>query len=287
VALLGRPNVGKSTLLNKILGEKIVITSRKPQTTRNRIKGVLGHNGCQLIFFDTPGVHEGEKLINRYMSRRALSTLSEVDLALLLVDAREGVNEEDSVLAARIAESKVPAFVVVSKSDLKEGMGVEFSSLLPGSRVFEVSSFSGKGITELLDAIAEKMPEGPACYPEDYLTDRPERFIAQEFIREKIFELTGEELPYSVAVTVESWEEKPEQDLNVIHATIHVERDSQKAIIIGKGGNLIKEIGKRARADIEKLLGTRVFLDLHVGVEKNWTKDPVQLKRFGYGDADQ
>jgi GTP-binding protein Era len=286
VALIGRPNVGKSTLLNKILGEKIVITSRKPQTTRNSIKGIINHKNSQIVIFDTPGVHEGTKLINRYMARRALSTLSEVDLVLFLVDAKDGVREEDRVLAGKISEAKVPVFVVVNKSDVREGAGAEFSPLLGTSEVFEVSALSGKGVEALLDAVAAAMPENPACYPEDYLTDRPERFIAQEFIREKVFELTGEELPYSVAVTVELWEEKPEQDLNVIHATIHVERDSQKAIIIGKGGTLIKEIGKRARMDLEKLLGTRVFLDLHVGVEKNWTKDPVQLKRFGYGEAD-
>jgi GTP-binding protein Era len=282
VALLGRPNVGKSTLLNRLLGEKIAITSPKPQTTRNRVAGVVNLGECQIVFFDTPGVHESARLINRYMSVQALSTLGEVDAALLLVDARQQPTGDDEVLAERIRQSSVPALLVVNKTDAGRYDAAEFRGLLPEAPFYEVSALTGKGVGPLLADIAARMPEGPAYYPDDILTDRPERFIAAEYIREKVFLLTGEEVPYSVAVTVEAWEDKPEQNLAVIHATLHVERDSQKGILVGRGGKLVKEIGRRARLDLEKLLGCRVFLDLHVAVEHNWTKDPRQLKRFGY-----
>ncbi|GAB4268997.1 MAG: GTPase Era [Deferrisomatales bacterium] len=282
IGLLGRPNVGKSTLLNRILGQKLAITSPKPQTTRNRIAGVLNRGHVQLVLFDTPGVHEGTKLINRYMVREALACLPDVDAAVLLVDATEPPGPDDEALARRLREARVPILLAVNKVDVGTVPTEAFAGLLPFHSVHRVSALTGQGVETLLDTLAALLPEGPEYYPEDMLTDRTERFIAQEFIREKLFELTGEEIPYAVAVTVESWKEKPGEDLVVIHATIHVERDSQKGIVIGKGGRLIKEVGKRARLDLEALLGVRVYLDLHVSVDRNWTKNPQALRRYGY-----
>ncbi|RMG84342.1 MAG: GTPase Era [Candidatus Dadabacteria bacterium] len=282
VGILGRPNVGKSTLLNRVLGQKVVITSPKPQTTRNRVAGVLTRGGVQMVFFDTPGVHGGEKLLNRYMVKEALACVPDVDVALFLVDAVTGRHRDDEVLAEHLGRSGKPVILVVNKADQGRTATEAFLDLVTPVSVHRISALTGEGVDELLEDLAGRMPEGPAYFPEDQLTDRPERFLAEEFIREKLFELTGEEIPYSVAVTVEAWEERPETDLVVIHATIHVERPSQKGIVIGKGGRLIKEVGRRARLDLEALLGARVFLDLHVTVDRNWTKDPRALRRFGY-----
>ncbi len=281
IGLLGRPNVGKSTLLNCFLGEKIAITSAKPQTTRNRVAGVLNRGSVQMVFFDTPGVHEGAKLLNRYMVREALSCLPDVDAAVLLVDAVEGLRSDDQRLAGHLGEASIPVLLAVNKVDVGGTPTELFAGLLPFHSCHRVSALTGEGTAGLLDSLAELLPEGPEYYPEDMLTDRSERFIAQEFIREKLFDLTGEEIPYSLAVTVESWQER-ENGVVVIHATIHVERESQKGIVIGKRGHLIKEVGLRARTDLEGLLGAPVFLDLHVSVDKNWTKDPRALRRYGY-----
>lgn len=282
IGLLGRPNVGKSTLLNRLLGEKIAITSPKPQTTRNRIAGVLNRGHTQLIFFDTPGVHVGEKLINRYMVKEALSCLPDLNAAVFLVDASSGPTEDDRSLARHLAGATVPVVLAVNKVDAGSERTESFAGLLPFHSSYRLSAATGRGVEELLGGLADLLPEGPEYYPDDVLTDRTERFIAEEFIREKAFQLTGEEVPYSIAVTVESWKENPETGVVVVYATIHVERDSQKGILIGKGGRLIKQIGTRARQDLEGLLQARVFLDLHVSVDRNWTKDPVALKRFGY-----
>ena len=287
VAIVGRPNVGKSTLLNRFIGEKLVITSPKPQTTRNRITGIINRGRAQLVFFDTPGVHASGKLFNQYMTKKALSTLAEVEAVLFMVDSTKGVTEAEKIIAEKLAEVDAKKFLIVNKVDSGPRRAVDFKVLGDFDGVYEISALKGDGVEGLLSLLAAAMPEGPVYYPDDAITDRPERFIAQEYIREKVFELTGEELPYSVAVTVESWEDKPSKNVSVVYATIHVERNSQKAIIIGKGGQMIKEIGKRARKDLQELLGTKVFLDLHVGVEHNWTKSPHQLKRFGYDDGDR
>ncbi len=281
VGLLGRPNVGKSTLLNRVLGQKLAITSPKPQTTRNRLAGVLNRGPVQMVFLDTPGVHRGSKPINRYMEREALACLPDVDAVVLLVDAAEGRRSDDEELARRLSGARVPVILAVNKADVGRTSTDAFASLLPFRSVHRISALTGAGVDALLDDLVSLLPEGPEYFPDDALTDRSERFIAQEFIREKVFELTGEEVPYSVAVTVESWKER-ENGMVVVHATIHVERDSQKGIVIGKGGHLIKAIGQRAREDLEALLGTSVFLDLHVAVEHNWTRDPRALRRFGY-----
>jgi GTP-binding protein Era len=281
IGLLGRPNVGKSTLLNRLLGQKLAITSPKPQTTRNRLAGVLNRGSAQLVFFDTPGVHEGEKLLNRFLVREALACLPDLDAVVFLVDAAEGLRPGDEALAARLRTAAAPVLLGVNKVDLGSAPTEAFSGLLPFHSCHRLSALTGEGIEGLLDALTALLPEGPEYYPEDQLTDRSERFIAQEFIREKIFELTGEEVPYSVAVTVDRWEER-DNGVVAVYATIHVERDSQKGIVIGKGGRLLRAVGQRARLDLEALLGTRVFLDLHVSVDKNWTKDPRGLQRYGY-----
>lgn len=282
IGILGRPNVGKSTLLNHILGQKLVITSPKPQTTRNRVAGVCNREAVQMIFFDTPGVHQGEKLINRYMVREALSCVPEVDVALLLMDATAVPNADDRALAGQLVAAPVPVLLAVNKVDVGRNPTEMYVGPHTYHAVHRVSAASGEGVAALLDTVAGLLPEGPEYYPEDMLSDRSERFIAEEFIREKLFELTEEEIPYSVAVTVDQWQEKTDADLVVIHATIHVERDSQKGMVIGKRGALIKAVGQQAREDLERLLGTRVYLDLHVSVDKNWTKNPRALRRYGY-----
>jgi len=280
VAILGRPNVGKSTLLNALLGEKLAITSAKPQTTRNRISGVVNRGACQLVFVDTPGIHDSARLLNVHLNRQALAALEEVDCVLFLVEKGSRENPGDRLIADRLSCLSVPVMLVVNKCDV-EGPDSDFSSLGAFYRRFDISAVNGRGLPELMESLAALMPEGAHYYPDDEFTDRPERFIVEEFVREKVFALTGEEIPYSTAVTVDLWEEREGRDLIVIHATIHVERASQKGIIIGKGGAMIKRIGRAAREDIEKLLDAKVFLDLHVGVEHNWTKDERMLKRFG------
>ncbi|MBE0617861.1 MAG: GTPase Era, partial [Proteobacteria bacterium] len=216
-----------------------------------------------------------------FMAREALACLPGVDAAVFLVDAQEGRRADDEALARRLQGVSVPVLLGVNKIDVGRAGTEAFSDLLAFHSCHRLSAVTGEGVEGLLEALSGILPEGPEYYPEDQLTDRSERFIAQEFIREKIFELTGEEIPYSVAVTVDRWEER-ENGVIVIHATIHVERDSQKGIVIGKGGRLIREVGQRARADLEALLDTRIFLDLHVSVDKNWTKDPRGLRRYGY-----
>lgn len=281
VGLLGRPNVGKSTLLNRVLGQKLAITSPKPQTTRNRLAGVVNRGHAQLVLLDTPGVHRGTQAMNRYMEREALSCVPDADALVFLADAEEGRRPGDDALAERLAGARAPILLAVNKADVGRTPTAAFSSLLAFHSVHRISARTGEGIEGLLDALVSLLPEGPEYFPDDALTDRSERFIAQEFIREKVFALTGEEVPYSTAVTVESWKER-ENGMVVVHATVHVERDSQKAIVIGKGGHLIKAIGQRAREDLEALLGAPVYLDLHVAVERNWTRDPRALRRFGY-----
>jgi GTP-binding protein Era len=216
------------------------------------------------------------------MTEEALSTLGDVDAVVFMVDARTGATPADLSIAEHLRQVQIPIFLAVNKVDTGSHDASAFAGLGAFRAVHELSAVTGVGVLGLLDELVGVMPEGPMYYPDDVYTDRPERFIVQEYIREKIFSLTGEEVPYSTAVTVEAWEDVPERNLSVIHATIHVERPSQKAILIGKGGALIKQIGKLAREDMEKLLGNRVFLELHVGVEHNWTKDPRQLRRFGY-----
>ena len=288
VAIIGAPNVGKSTLLNAILGEKISIVSRKPQTTRNVIRGVKNLKDCQIIFLDTPGLHRAKGLLNEFMVKQALSALSDCDCALCLIDAKNpGGPGGEGFLIENLKRLKCPVFLVVNKVDLVEKRTLlplmeKYLRLFPFKEAVPVSALKRDGIELLVDILSKNMPSGPRYFPEDIITDQPERFIASEIIREKIFTLTKEEIPYSVAVVVEEFKERPRKNLTYISAVINVEKDSQKAILIGKGGGMLKSVGTYAREDIERLLGAKVFLKLFVRVKKGWTKDERALKEFGY-----
>jgi len=287
VSIIGPPNVGKSTLLNRLIGEKIAIISPKPQTTRNRILAVKTTPEYQMVFLDTPGIHQAKGKLNLAMVRTALATLSTVDLILFLLDAQSPANQSNQTVLEALKSVDTQSLLVMNKIDL-----VPERSLSPVIDKFErlhqfkdsvcISALHGLGIDDLLAKIVSLLPTGPAYYPEDTLTDLPERFFCAEIIREKILNLTSEEIPYAVAVTVNSFKEDEQKNLIRIQADIHVERPSQKGIIIGKGGSMLREIGKQARLDMEKLLGARVFLELWVRIQKKWRKDPRALKEFGY-----
>ena len=284
VAILGRPNVGKSTLLNRLLGEKISIVSEKPQTTRNRIVGIVNPPNAQVIFLDTPGIHKGRDTFNKWMVDQALSTLSEVEIAALVVDAGETPGPGDKRVAEAIVQSKKPGVLVVNKMDLvpaaqREAKIAAYRALLPGAAVFAMSALKGGGVDELLEALVERLPEGPAYFPDDQLTDVPERFVAAEIVREKVFLRTKEEIPYAVAVVCDSFHEG---DPIHIECTLYVERESQKGMLIGKGGQMLKAIGTDARHELERFLAAKVMLKLWVKVRKDWSKDKASLEEFGY-----
>jgi GTP-binding protein Era len=286
VAIIGRPNVGKSTLLNRILGEKIVITSDKPQTTRNRVRGILNIPGSQVVFIDTPGIHEARSRFNRFMVEEALSSARGCDVVLLLVDAVTFSGGGDSLLLEVLAGIEAPVILVINKIDLvsKESLlkGIaDHAKLHPFREIVPVSAITGDGVEILPSLVAGLLPEGEPFFPDDILTDLPERFIAAEMIREKVFRLTRDEIPYSTAVTVESFKEREDGLISII-AAINVERDSQKGIIIGRKGAMLKKIGTLARGEIEKLLNTRVYLELHVKVSRDWRENTRMLKELGY-----
>lgn len=286
VALIGEPNAGKSTLLNRILGTKVAIVSDKPQTTRDRILGILHRPGAQLLFLDTPGMHETEKVLNRFMIRQARAALSECDLAVWVLDAPHEARKFNPVGLLEMFESSgKPVLAALNKVDLikKPGLLPLMDRLggLPFVReVYAISALSGEGVEDVVAGMIQALPEGPPYYPEDMVTDRSLRFLAAEIIREKVFEKTLREVPYSTAVLIEQFEEKG--GLYVIHAAIAVERDSQKAILIGAQGRMIKSIGEAARKEMERQFGRKIFLDLHVKVEPDWAADPKGLKRMGY-----
>ena len=287
ISVLGRPNVGKSTLFNSILGEKIAIVSEKPQTTRNRILGIRNAENSQFIFIDTPGIHHGKSILNQRMVSTAIESGKDADVLLFLVDASAPVVEEDRQMVGSLKGSKGIPFLVINKIDLvrKESLLPimdEYRKLHSFEGIIPVSALTGESVSLLLEEILKVLPESPPYYPEDMITDQTERFIVAEIIREKVIRHSYQEIPFSTAVTIESFEERPEKDLVVIKATIHVERDSQKQIVIGKGGQKLKKIGETARKEIETSLGRKVFLELWVNVEKNWTRDPRALDRLGY-----
>ena len=284
VAILGRPNVGKSTLLNRVLGEKVSIVSEKPQTTRNRIVGIANPKGAQIVFLDTPGIHKGRDAFNKWMVDQALSTLSEVEMAMLVVEATETPGPGDKRVAEAIAKSGRPAVLVVNKVDAIETAAraakvASYRTLLPKADAFAISALEGEGVDALLEALVARLPEGPKYFPDDQLTDIPERVIAAEIVREKVFELMREEVPYAVAVVTDSFKEG---DPLHIECTLFVERDSQKGILIGKAGASLKAIGTAARKELEKFLATKVMLKLWVKVRRDWSRDPAALAEFGY-----
>lgn len=287
VAIVGRPNVGKSTLLNRILGQKIAITSNKPQTTRNRILGIHNFTGGQALFVDTPGIHKPKGKLNRYMVDQAISACSDVDLVLFLVEANDKPGGGDEYILRLLERANAPVCLVINKIDMVEPQSLlalidAYSKRFEFKEVVPICAENGDGVPQLLQAIEPYLPEGPQFYPDDMLTDQPERFIVAEMVREKVMRRTSEEIPYGVAVQVESFEEKPEKNLVVIQAVIHVERDSHKKIIVGKGGQMIRTLGQDARYEIERFLGTKVFLELFVRVDKDWSQSSRMLRELGY-----
>ncbi|HUK41629.1 MAG TPA: GTPase Era [Candidatus Acidoferrales bacterium] len=286
VAIVGRPNVGKSTLLNQLLGEKVAIVTPKPQTTRNRVTGIRTTAESQMIFIDTPGIHQARSLMNRRMVDIALQTLHEVDAVLWLLDSRGRIGNEDENIAGILAGSKSRIFILLNKIDLiSKGKLLPLiqrcSEMLPEKEIVPISALKGENLPLLLELIEKSLPEGPKYFSEGHFTDQSERFMAAEIIREKVFLLTREEIPYGVAVTIDEFSEKQEKNLIVVKATIHTARDAHKPILIGKRGVMLKEIGQQARQELEALLGCRVFLELFVRVDPDWTQDPRSLTEMG------
>jgi GTPase len=287
ISIIGRPNVGKSTFLNRVIGQKIAIMSDKPQTTRNKVQGVLTLEDSQLIFIDTPGIHKPKHRLGDFMMKVAQNTLKGVDLVLFMVNANEGYGRGEEFIIEKLQNVKTPVFLVINKIDLIHPDQLfelieSYKEKFNFSEIVPISALEGNNIEKLLEQIKEKMPEGPQFYPADQVTDHPERFIVSELIREKALHLTREEIPHSLAVVIEKMERQPEKDMVHVMATIIVERDSQKGIVIGKQGSMLKEIGKRARLDIENLLGSKVFLELWVKVQKDWRNKATQLRDFGF-----
>ncbi|WP_262314712.1 GTPase Era [Lacticaseibacillus parakribbianus] len=291
VAIIGRPNVGKSTFMNRILGEKIAIMSPKAQTTRNKINGIYTEPEAQVVFVDTPGIHKPKNALDDYMDTAALSTLNQVDAVLFMVAADEKKGPGDQYILDQLAHVHVPVYLIVNKIDL-----VHPDDLLPYiagfkedhdfKAVYPISATEGNNVDDLLHDLTAALPEGPQYYPDDQLTDHPEYFVVGELIREQILHLTHDEIPHSVAVQVERMKDRSETGKLQIEAYIIVERDGQKAIVIGKGGAMLKQIGTRSRREIEGLLGERVNLKLWVRVQKNWRDNNAYLKSLGYNKKD-
>jgi GTP-binding protein Era len=287
VSLIGRPNVGKSTLLNSILGQKIAITSNKPQTTRNRILGIHNVEGGQILFLDTPGIHKARGRLNKFMVDQALAACADVDVILFLVEANDPPGGGDEFIIELLSRSQIPVVLVINKMDLVPRerllpLMATYAARFPFREIVPVSALTRDGLDDLVTTVKALLPEGPRYYPEDMVTDLPERFIVAEMVREQVLRQSREEVPYGVAVTVEAFTESPEKNLVVINAVIHVERDSHKRIVVGKGGARIRAIGQASRVTIERLLGCRVFLELFVKVQKNWTDSDRLLREFGY-----
>jgi GTPase len=286
VVLCGRSNVGKSTLLNRLVGEKVAIVTPRPQTTRRRILGIRTDPDAQLILVDTPGLHEASRLLNRRMVEVARAAMAEADVVAVLVQAGERLNPDDRELLAEVRQLGRPAAVVINKIDLVPRpllipLAQECLRMVPEAEIVPVSALSGENVDELLITLKRMLPAGPALMPEDQYTDQTERLIVEEVIREKIFLAMRQEIPFSTAVKVEQFTEVEDRNLVRIAALIIVDREPHKGMIIGAGGQRLKQIGQSARVDIEERLGKRVFLELHVKVEKNWTRDPRRLSEFG------
>lgn len=288
VAIIGRPNVGKSLLLNRFCQKKIAIISDKPQTTRNRITGVAHLPEAQVVFIDTPGIHEAPKLLNEYMVKVAAGVLKEVDVILWIIDTSEPFQEDDRIILELLKPVSTPVLAVLNKIDLLAGKDSlltlidELKGLRPFAEMVPASALSGENVERLLEVLQEYLPEGPQYFPSDMVTDQPEPFIIAEFIREKVMNLTHQEVPYSTAVVIDEMEWVDERNLLKVEAIIYVERESQKGIIIGKGGEMLKRIGRLAREELEALFGAKLYLKLWVKVRKNWSKDLSALRHLGY-----
>ncbi|MFO7886656.1 MAG: GTPase Era [Desulfobacteraceae bacterium] len=285
IAIAGAPNAGKSTLLNQLLGQKISITSRKPQTTRNRILGVVEQPSAQIVFMDTPGIHKANSLLNKKIVDQALSAIKDVDAVLLMIDAASKDFESENIIIDQLGKKDRAVVLALNKIDLVKKHEIlplidTCSSRLAFNAIVPISAKTGAQIDELVREVEKCLPSGPRLFPKDTLTDVSEKFIAAEMIREKVFRHTGMEIPYSIAVTIEAFEVK--KNIIVIHAVIHVDRNSQKGIIIGKGGKMLKTIGEKARKDIERMTGSKILLKLFVKLSRNWTRNEASLREMGY-----
>ncbi|TLS50349.1 GTPase Era [Paenibacillus antri] len=286
VTIVGRPNVGKSTLMNQVIGQKIAIMSDKPQTTRNKIQGVYTQGSVQMVFLDTPGIHKPDSKLGNYMVKVATDTLKEVDVVLFLVDVSAGLGGGDRFIIEQMKNVRTPVVLGLNKIDLVHPEALlpiiaQYKDLYPFAEIVPVSALKGNNVSTLLEQLGKYMPEGPQYYPADQVTDHPEQFVCAELVREKILHLTREEIPHSVAVQIEAMSVRDNGVVDV-SAVIFVERDSQKAIVIGKKGALLKQIGEAARKDMETLLGSRIFLELWVKVKKDWRNTEHVLKDLGF-----
>ena len=290
ISIIGRPNVGKSTFLNRVIGQKIAIMSDKPQTTRNKVQGVLTTNDSQMIFIDTPGIHKPKHKLGDFMLKVSKNTLREVDVIMFMVNAEQKLGKGDEFILEMLAGNPTPVFLVINKIDQihpDELMGIieSYKERYDFAEIVPISALQGNNVENLLEALSKYLPEGPQYYPADQVTDHPERFIISELIREKVLHLTREEIPHSIAVVIDKIRRDEENEDKIrVAATIIVERDSQKGIVIGKRGALLKEVGIRARKDIEMLLGSKVYLELWVKVQKDWRNKSTHLRDFGFRD---
>ncbi len=287
VSLVGRPNVGKSTLMNRLIGEKIAIISNKPQTTRNRVQSILTKDDFQIVFIDTPGIHRPRHKLGEYMVKSAETTLNEVDAVLMLIEPTDKILEADRLIIEKFAKVKSPVILVINKIDTVDRERVfkvidEYRKLYDFAEIVPISAFEGTNTDELLGVIRKYLPEGPQYFPSDMVTDQPERQIASEIIREKALRLLEDEIPHGIAVEITEMKKRKEGNLVDVRATIFCEKDSHKGIIIGKHGDMLKKIGTKARGDIERLLGSPIYLELWVKVKKDWRDSDFLLKNFGY-----
>lgn len=289
VSLIGRPNVGKSTLMNCLIGEKIAIISSKPQTTRNKIQSILTTDDMQVIFIDTPGLHKPKSKLGDYMVKSAENTLSNVDIVMYLIEPFEKIKDSDRAILDRLAKVKAPVFLIINKIDTIEKPELlkvmdAYSKEYPFKEIIPISALKNKNTDELLNAIKKYIPEGPKYFPDDMITDQPERQIVAEIIREKALYLLQDEIPHGIAVEITSMKPRKDKDITDIEATIYCERDSHKGIIIGKQGSMLKKIGSNARRDIERFIAGSVNLQIWIKVKKDWRDSDFLLRNFGYDD---
>ncbi len=286
VSIIGRPNAGKSTLMNQLIGCKVAIVSDKPQTTRNRIHGILTKDEYQIVFLDTPGIHKPKHLLGEQMVRAAWAAVRDVDYIIYIIDISVAIGTGDKFLMEEVKNVKGPKILVLNKIDQLEPQAVQEKIMMLQEatgieKVIAISALTGEGVDSLLKCLVDELPEGPQYYPEDMVTDQPERLVVAEMVREKVLLLTKDEVPHSIAVYTEKMEMMP-NDVMEIHATIYVERDSQKGIVIGKNGQMLKKVGEQARMDMEKMLGNKVFLQLWVKERKNWREKQYDLTDLGF-----
>ncbi|EGQ3178479.1 GTPase Era [Staphylococcus pseudintermedius] len=286
VTIIGRPNVGKSTFVNRVIGHKIAIMSDKAQTTRNKIQGVMTQQDAQIVFLDTPGIHKPKHKLGDYMMKVAKNTLSEIDAVMFMVNVNEKIGRGDEYIMEMLKTVKTPVFLVLNKIDLVHPDALmprieQYQRYMDFAEIIPISALEGHNVDHFINVLKSYLPEGPQYYPDGQISDHPEQFVVSELIREKILQTTSEEIPHAIGVNVERMTQESEDRVH-IEAVIYVERDSQKGIVIGKGGKKLKEVGKRARLDIEHLLGSKVYLDLWVKVQKDWRNKSSFIKQMGY-----